>query len=227
MLKMDCEEFFWSLLSDPPQTMLASLRRLHASAAGRRKDARSVSGYVEAKTKENEAAMDYLERLKVSLQEVHQSGYILKSQFREAVREVDNDIYLAMQELVVLKRMTKIVIGDLAEEAPHRLTFDEAYSSVITSKVMNPYAEQKEHIYDRMNFEENALSYYDATKSIVDNESGTARRKSYCHLTGWHKEKLVKAAHIVPKSLESDEIAYLFGVHQVVLSDPRNCMRLV
>ena len=225
---MDCEEFFLSLLSDPPpQTKLARLKILHASAADRRKDARSASGYVEAKTRENQTAMDYLESLKVSLQEVHQSGYMLKSEFREAIGAVDNDIYRAMQELVVLKRMTKIVIGDLAEEAPHRLTFEEAYSSVITSKVMNAYAEQKENISDRMNFEENALSYYDATKSIVDKETGTARRKSYCHLTGWHKEKLVKAAHIVPKSLESDEIAYLFGVHQVVLSDPRNCMYLV
>lgn len=34
----------------------------------------------------------------------------------------------------------------------------------------------------------------------------------------------VKAAHIVPKSLTSQELAYLYGVEEVVLNDPRNGM---
>lgn len=32
----------------------------------------------------------------------------------------------------------------------------------------------------------------------------------------------MKAAHIVPKSLQSEELSYLFGAGEVELSDPRN-----
>lgn len=32
----------------------------------------------------------------------------------------------------------------------------------------------------------------------------------------------MKAAHLVPKSLQSDELSYLFGVGEIDLNDPRN-----
>jgi hypothetical protein len=38
----------------------------------------------------------------------------------------------------------------------------------------------------------------------------------------WWDSKSVKAAHLVLKSLLGDELSYLFGVGEVILSNPRN-----
>ncbi|KAJ5113262.1 hypothetical protein N7456_001796 [Penicillium angulare] len=56
--------------------------------------------------------------------------------------------------------------------------------------------------------------------SYIDSNQG------YCHLTGFWDKGLVKAAHLVAKSLSTDEISDLFGVEQIVLSDPRNGLSL-
>lgn len=37
----------------------------------------------------------------------------------------------------------------------------------------------------------------------------------------------MKATHIVPKSLESEELSYLFGAGEMNLSEPRNGMLFV
>lgn len=41
-------------------------------------------------------------------------------------------------------------------------------------------------------------------------------------LLGIFNAEDIKAAHIVPKSLNGDEIAHLFGVEELVPEDPRN-----
>lgn len=51
---------------------------------------------------------------------------------------------------------------------------------------------------------------------------GHSRPITYCYLTGWHTSKLVEAAYLVPESLDSDEVSYIFGVEELLLSDPRN-----
>jgi hypothetical protein len=63
------------------------------------------------------------------------------------------------------------------------------------------------------------LSFYGAIR-----HRNTGFVEKYCHLTGWLPEKQVKCAHLVPKSLESDELAYIFGVRETVLSEPRDGM---
>lgn len=55
----------------------------------------------------------------------------------------------------------------------------------------------------------------------------TGEQQVWCHITGraWAKE-VVKTAHIVPKGLGGEEIAFLFGESEFIRKDPRNGLTL-
>ena len=74
-------------------------------------------------------------------------------------------------------------------------------------------ANQTKDKFDRSEFKERGVKYYDAR----------AVNFTYCSVTGWHDSSLVKAAHLVPKSLAGNEVADLFGSPETpVRTDPRN-----
>jgi hypothetical protein len=58
--------------------------------------------------------------------------------------------------------------------------------------------------------------FYSATRDV----DGT--KFEYCHLCGWLPKNMIKAAHLVPKSLVGGELSYLFGEGEVVLMNLRN-----
>ena len=91
-------------------------------------------------------------------------------------------------------------------------------------------AKIKKRKFDQVKFRAAAIAFYSAGRRYLgpgeyqkDTEKYT---QAYCHLSGWADAKTVKAAHIVPKSLESPELSYIFGVGDAVLSDPRNALTL-
>ncbi|KAL9106771.1 MAG: hypothetical protein Q9187_008520 [Circinaria calcarea] len=126
--------------------------------------------------------------------------------------------------MVVLKRQKKIVKEDLEDEKPSHSKPEDAYACVIASKGMAPFGKQKKYKSNQSWFKSNAVQYYNASKVVDADED--PQTLLYCHLSGWHPEKYVTAAHIVPKSLQSEESSYLFGVGEAVLSDPRNSITL-
>jgi hypothetical protein len=89
-----------------------------------------------------------------------------------------------------------------------------AYASIIMSKIMAATSEVK-----KGNKKCNQSAYADGVLSFYGASNKTDGLK-YCHLTGWQGERSVKCAHLVPKSLESNDLAYLFGVRKIVLSEP-------
>lgn len=48
------------------------------------------------------------------------------------------------------------------------------------------------------------------------------RKLAFCHVLGWLPSKEVRAAHLVPKSLDEISVAHLFGAGAVTIDDPRN-----
>jgi hypothetical protein len=90
--------------------------------------------------------------------------------------------------------------------------FERAYTDSIVPRVMGASAKQRKNHFRQDKFKSDLLKYYGAVKGIG---SGKA---AWCHLTGWWDSKFVKAAHLVPKSLSGDELSYLFGVGEVILS---------
>jgi hypothetical protein len=78
---------------------------------------------------------------------------------------------------------------------------ERAYTNTIVPRVMAALAKQRKGSFRQSNFKKAVLNFYNAS----DNDS------AYCHLTGWWQSSDVKAAHLVPKSLTSEEVSCLFG----------------
>jgi hypothetical protein len=116
-----------------------------------------------------------------------------------------------LEELPPVKRQRQ---GELDVEFLER-----AYTATICPKVMSASAkvpkERDEHgrSFNASNFKRDVCLYYDIPKDEFE---------GHCHVIGFTDAKLIKAAHLVPKSLRGDEIAHLFGVGAIVSSDPRN-----
>jgi len=140
-------------------------------------------------------------------------------EYNDAMKELESEVDEKERELIILKRQKKAISDDLDEVLPQYSTIEGAYSSVLMTKIMSASGKQRKgKPFNQSAYAKEVLSFYGAARRI----DGLGER--YCHLTGWLPEKQVKCAHLVPKSLESDELAYLFGVRETILSEPRNGM---
>jgi hypothetical protein len=138
-------------------------------------------------------------------------------EFQDAVGKLSEENTEKERELVAIKRQKKIIADDMDEMLPKYGTISNAYVNLMTARIMAATSTQpKCKRFDRRAFSRDVLEYYGAKKEIRGMDM------KYCHLTGWQDLSTVKCAHLVPKSLESDELFYLFGVRDAVLSDPRN-----
>jgi hypothetical protein len=144
-------------------------------------------------------------------------------EYKNAVRDLESEVDKKERELTTLKRQKKAISDDIEEVLPQYPQLEDAYSSVLMSKIMSASSKQRKGTpFDQSAYSKAVVSFYGAVR-----HTDTGDIEKYCHLTGWQPEKQVKCAHLVPKSLESDELAYLFGVREAVLSEPRNGMFLV
>ena len=185
----------------------------------------TVSEFLEGRIKSNELEMDYLKMYQEGLYIAHRGGKIPSEQFQAGIGTVLGNFRSVNKNLRVLKRQRKIIEEDIEDEVEHHkrergedqepdVSFlERAYTNTIVPRVMGASAKQrKSSKFDQKAFRTDVMEYYGA-------QHGDA---TYCHLTGWHYSKAVKAAHLVPKSLNGDEVPYIFGVGELVLSDPRN-----
>lgn len=125
-----------------------------------------------------------------------------------------------MQELVILKRMKRLLKEYLADEAPAYSKLEVGYSSVM-SKVMAATSKQTKK-YENSKFKADVLSCYKASETVNERGGWECTEGELLPFKGVAWKKEFKAAHTVPTSLESDETSYLFGVDLAVLSSPTN-----
>ena len=78
----------------------------------------------------------------------------------------------------------------------------------------------KKKNYSRSEFKKGVIAFYGAEQ---DSENDGDIDSLWCHLTGWLALADIKAAHIAPKSLESNELSYLFRAGEGRLSDANKC----
>lgn len=140
---------------------------------------------------------------------------------------------IILRELRFIERFAVTVernIGDDLEQLPSsndetKLEFMEnAYSKTLMGRIQALSGNQ----------EKTSFSKHDQQRfraDVIERYGGfyTARGKKevWCHVTcrAWGAES-VRAAHIVPKGLGGDEIAFLFGETEFVRKDPRNGLTL-
>jgi hypothetical protein len=178
----------------------------------------STNDFIDAKIETISADLAVNSKFKDFLGSARKRKVLGDEEYDDAMKDLESEVSQKERELITLKRQKKIIADDIDEVLPQYDTIERAYCSVLMSKIMSASGKQKKaKKFDQSAYSKAVLSFYGAVRST---DSGDVEK--YCHLTGWLPEKQVKCAHLVPKSLESDELAYLFGVREAVLSEPRN-----
>lgn len=178
----------------------------------------STKEFIDAKIESLAADIATTEEMETIIREAKKRKDISDDEFKDAIETIDKDSTELQRELVTIKRQKKIIMDDIDDIIPKYETVGDAYAETMTIRIMAATCKKKKgKAFDQKGFSRAVIAYYGAKR-----EENPGSPEKYCHVTGWSGASLVKCAHIVPKSLESDELAYLFGVREAVLSDPRN-----
>ena len=212
-------ERYSSLLSVLRQSGLNDIKKRKVSASLRVSTASSAAEFVVSKIEDISLVIEYIDEMRKGLNGAFDGGNLPVLQYTEAIEDVEKYSKLKERELVVLKRQKKSIKDDLEENVPSHARLEDAYANIIMNKVMTAAAKQKKKKYNQSAFKKRVIALYGAER---DSENDGDIDSLWCHLTGWQALADVKAAHIVPKSLESTELSYLFGVGEVMLSDANN-----
>ena len=138
---------------------------------------------------------------------------------QEALADVRDRLEDKEKELVLLTRQGTIVAEDLENERRVVPTIEDAYLSVVSPKLMLPAAAPtRPGAPGPTALKATVLDFYGALRP----DCGGA----YCSLFGLTSFAAVRAAPIVPLGLQSHELACLFGVRDIDLTDPRNHLPL-
>jgi hypothetical protein len=183
-------------------------------------NASSTTDFIDAKMESISAELALNNKFRGYFDRAKKRKCLSDTEYDDAIRELNLEIDQKERELAALKRQKKAISDDIDEVLPQYSTLEGAYSSILMTKIMSASAKQRKgKPFNQSAYTKEVLLFYGSERRT---SSGLIER--YCHLTGWHSEKEVKCAHLVPKSLESDELAYLFGVREAVLLEPRNGM---
>ena len=182
----------------------------------------TVSDFLEEKICEYQQTINYLDVYKAGLIEARSSDKLKSSDFNKEITPVLDEYSKTCRTLKTLKRQKRFLEEDLTDElnSSKRLKTDlepdfdfleRAYTSTVVPRVMGMAKQQKSSL-NQDRFRKDVIRFYRAQ---------IGESNLWCHLTGWHQSNMVKAAHLVPKSLSQEELSYLFGVREVPY-DARN-----
>jgi hypothetical protein len=210
-------ERFSSLVPSSSREDVDRLTKRLASAMSQVSNTSSTNDFIDAKIDSISANLALNGKFKDFLKGAKKENALTDREYQDATRDIEADTSQQERELMSLKRQKKS-IADIDENLAQYSTVDAAYSSILMAKIASASGKQKKRKrFDQSAYAKGVLSFYGAVRH-TDSESV----EKYCHLTGWLPEIMVKCVHLVPKSLESDGLAYLFGVRESVLSEPRN-----
>lgn len=190
----------------------------------------TTSDFLDAKIAALEDEAAYIECVKDGLDEAAVTGRTKDTDLQRELAPLANRMRSTTSTLSALKRQRNLLVEDLEDAlALKRQRFrqpsdegllETAYADTIIPRVMNASAKQRGTPFAQGQFKTEVNRYYGMKEKC---KKGT----SWCHVLGIELPKeSVKAAHLVPKSPTDEEVAHLFGVGEVVLSDPRNGKRI-
>lgn len=203
-----------SLLPNSYKADLVNLKKRKASTASTISAASGISEFLDTKVKLLGDDIEIADLYRKGLRQI--SGTISAKDIAEQEKIISESSESSLKELLVIKRQRKTIAEDMADTIS-RQKVEEAYAQTLVGKVMAATGNPKKSTFNQTKFRQDVEHYYGASRM---NEYG--EKQAHCALTGWRLSNGLRAAHLVPKSLSSEELSYLFGVGDAVLSDPRN-----
>lgn len=177
----------------------------------------SVSDFLEEKFKECEYDLAASLTKLSALQQAVRQGTLSQEDYLQAAEpffEYQNERF---NEKKYLSKYRRLLEADITEEIDSKKPrfdkpgvefYERVYMNSIVPRVMGASAKQTKSNFNPKPFRSAVLKAYNASNSTTDG--------AWCHVShDWYDKKLVKAAHLVPKSLTDPEIGYLFGVEEV------------
>lgn len=187
--------------------------------------------FINAKVEALQAEYDLGDTQETYYKDALNEGSITEAQFQEASKWIPNrqELDAIQGNLTVLKRQRKFIEDDLAEvPPPQNPHLDDAYISLMIARIESACSKAPKSgtIINSQKLKANVLEYYAGSRTTEDSQI-----EEYCMLTGWYAplpKTPVKAAHLVPRSLEGEDLNYLFGITggEQVLSSPENSLLL-
>lgn len=154
-----------------------------------------------------------------ALQEAVKQGTIDQDEYNESSKPFFLYQIELLNEKKILSKQRRLLEADMDEELePKRRksgeldieVIERAYANTIVPRVMGAIAKQGKGSFRQDRFKKAVLEAYNAS------EVNGGVSFAWCHVIhGWFESSLVKAAHLVPKSLSLAEIGHLFGVEEV------------
>ena len=211
-----------SLINANSQFDLKQIKTRQVSAMTTRAESSSVSEFLETKIHEVSLDIEYSTRFRKAIRDDESEA--TKHERKIELKRAERKEREATRELVTLKRQKKLIEDDMAEGQGHD-SIEAAYALAMLNRDRVPRPlikkERNRATHTQETFHKDVRSFYEVVrygKTKGDPKIITI----YCVAAhAWLPPESVKAAHLVPKELESAELSMLFG-GDVNLSDPRN-----
>jgi hypothetical protein len=214
------QDHYLRFLPNEHRQQLQIIRAGSRGYAFRAEAATSTTKFMELKLQQVESELEYIRCLLRWLRLAIESDSANKLDKYAGRAAAEADREPIVEELMLLQRQRKTLIEDIEDTVDKYETVEEAYTPILKNMINIARLEKKCRRARNLGFEQKKF------KSAVINYYGARNKENntvYCVVSGaWHPKEFVDVVRIVPKSLESEELSYLFGVGELRLSDPRN-----
>ncbi|KAJ5237900.1 hypothetical protein N7489_007991 [Penicillium chrysogenum] len=165
----------------------------------------TASDFLATKVAQLEDESHYIAEIKAGLDEANASMALENTEYRRQIEPLMNRLRSTTS---TLRAMTP----------PDEGLLERAYRDTIVTRVMRADGKQQALDFNQKKFKDQVNKYYNVS---------TVPNKTYCHVLGLYvNKKDVKAAHIVPKSMDREELGHLFGDQDAVVTLPQNGLSL-
>ena len=208
-------EHFSSLMPKETQIMLKGRKFRTASGASSLSVHSITSDFLEKKIMDNDGELEYGRRYRAGLHDAFQTAKIGKREYDAELECLNEAVTSLRWERTTINRQRKILEEDITKDLkPNQTQVEDAYAASMMECVLTGQARMPKDKLNNQEFRKAIEKYYGA-KVIMDGIP-----KTHCSLVGWCDSSDVKASHIVPRILNSEELAHLYGVGEVVFECP-------
>lgn len=175
--------------------------------------ATSIDAFLDSKIQFLESKKHYLQIYNHEIRGLQRVGETDNVDLKDEIIKTTEEEFSTARESLILKRGRRPIKEDMAGEVENGPDLQDAFRAAMVDRIRLCTSQQKPVEFDKKKFR----------KEVDDYHSGDEDFGAWYHLTGWQSKIMIKAAHLVPKSLDRETCRRLFGGDVDPATDVRNC----